>query len=127
MTRDEQAIEHETAFVKSFIIRERRERYLTRLASRKHRRMFLGRLNHQLHKDLVTRFITHGTRTWPNNKSMCYILADEVEFDDKMLSSSEAEDAVSAAYFGIVVSFVPGKLACYKDEAPSELVWLVRE
>ena len=127
MKRDEHAIEHETAFVQSFIMRERRERYLTKLASRKKRRTFLDHLNHQFRRDLDARFIAYGARTWPNNVNQCYILADEVQFDGKLLSSSEAADAVSSACFGIVVSFVPGKLACYKDEAPSDVIWLDRE
>jgi len=124
MPREEHAIEHETAFFKSFIIPERRARYLTKLSSRKSRRSFLDRLNHQFHKDLDDRFVVHGTRPWPNDDHRCYILADETQYDGTLVTASEAADAVSSASFGIVVSFIPGKLACYKDESPSDIVWL---
>jgi hypothetical protein len=126
MKRVAYAIEHETAFVQSFINRTRRERYLTKLASRKNRRTFLDRLNHQFHGDLDARYISRDALTWPDSLNQCYILADDVQFDGKLLSSSEAADAISSASFGIVVSFVPGKLACYQDEASSDLIWLKR-
>jgi len=55
-----QAMNHESEFVRSFVIRELRERYLAKLASAKHRRGILDRLNHQFLSDLDSRFIVRG-------------------------------------------------------------------
>ena len=118
---------HETAFVQSFIVPQRRKRYLSKLSSSKHRRSFLDRLNHQLHKDMDGRFIVRESRSWPDSADRCYIIADEREYDAKLVTVAEAIDAVSSAQFGIIVSFVPGKLACYKGESPSEVIWLARK
>ena len=119
--------EHETVFVQTFIRRERRERWLTKLSSRKHRRSFLDRLNHQFRKDLDDRFVIDELRPWPKSIERCYMIADEREYDGRHVTTTEAADAVSSAAFGIVVSFIPGMLACYKDEAPSEIIWLERK
>ena len=127
MEPESQALEHESEFVRSFVVPERRERYLSKLASAKHRRAILDRLNHQFLGDLDSRFVVRGKQPWPTNQDKCYIFADESEYDQRLVTIAEAEEALSAASFGMVVSFVPGKLACYKDEAPSEVVWVKRD
>jgi hypothetical protein len=119
--------DHETAFVQTFIRRERRDRWLSKLSLSKHRRSFLDRLNHSFRDDLDERFISVESRVWPVDIERCYMIADESEYDGRHVTSAEAADAVSSATFGIVVSFVPGMLACYKDESPSDIVWLGRE
>jgi len=125
MPRDERAIEHETAFVRSFIIRERRERWLSQLALPKKRGRLLDRLNHRFHKDLDARFVTASRpQILGHDWKECYIIASEDRFDGRFVSASEVADILSAAYFGIVVSFIPGKLACYKDEAPADVIWM---
>jgi len=126
--RDERAIEHETAFVRAFIIRERRERWLSQLALPKRRGRLLDRLNHQFHKDLDARFVTaSGPHILGHASKECYIIASEGKYDGRFVSASEVADIVSAAYFGIVVSIVPGKMACYKDEAPANVIWMRRD
>lgn len=119
--------DHETAFVQTFIRRERRDRWLSKLSSRKHRRSFLDRLNHRFLDDVDERFMFVESRAWPADIERCYMIAHESEYDGKHVTSAEAADAVSSATSGIVVSFVPGMLACYKDESPSDIVWLDRE
>jgi hypothetical protein len=127
MSREERVVEHETAFVRSFIVPERRERWLAKLDSPKKRVRFLDRLNHQFRNDLDDRFLMDSYAQSPRkNSPLCYIIADEREYDGKLVSESEAEDILQAANFGIVVSFVPGRLACYKDEAPSDVIWMHR-
>jgi hypothetical protein len=128
MPRDERAIEHETAFVRSFIVRERRERWLSQLALPKKRGHLLDRLNHQFHEDLDARFVmTSGPPMTGHDWKECYAIASEARFDGRFVSASEVADVVSAAYFGIVVSIIPGKLACYKDEAPADVIWMQRD
>ena len=126
--RDERAIEHETAFVQSFIIRERRERWLSHLALPKKRGRLLDRLNHRFHKDLDARFVTASRpQIVGQDPKECYIIASEERFDGRFVPATEVADVLSAAYFGIVISFIPGKVACYKDEAPADVIWMRRE
>lgn len=121
---------HELEFVRAFVIRERRERYLSKLSSKKHRRRFLDRLNHKAIEDLDHRFIVESVDEddlmRQARQSDCRIIADQERFDARTVSYDEAWEALSDAYFGIIVSFIPGKLACYQDEQPSKVVWLCR-
>ena len=118
---------HESEFVRSFIVRERRERYLAKLANPKQRAAFLDRLNHQFHRDVDERFVRDSPeRKIPTGDELCYLVASEREFDARLVPASNVPDILSSAYFGIIVSYIPGKLAAYKDEAWSELTWLER-
>jgi hypothetical protein len=54
-------------------------------------------------------------------------LTDEAEFDRRVVTASAAQEIMAKALFGVVVSFKPGVLACYKAESPSDLLWLQRE
>ena len=118
---------HESAFVRSFIIRERRDRYIAKLANPKQRAAFLDRLNHQFHRDIDNRFVCESPdRKIPDGDEICYLIASEREFDGRLVAASDVPEILSSAYFGIIVSYVPGKLAAYKDEAWSDLTWLQR-
>ncbi len=128
MTREQLAIEHEAAFIRSFIIREKRGRYQLKLATPKKRHAFLDRLNHQFHKDLDSRWVCETPPvTVPIGDYLCYIMASEDEFDGQIISASNISEILSSAYFGIIVSYISGRLAAYKDESPSDVVWLHRE
>lgn len=128
MHQDPLAIEHEAAFISSFIIREKRDRYQLKLATPKKRRAFLDRLNHQFHKDLDSRRVCElPPVTVPSGDYACYILASEDEYDGQIIPASSISEILSSAYFGMIVSYIPGKLAAYKDESPSAVVWLHRE
>jgi len=122
------ASDHETAFVNAFIVPERRERYLSFLANPKRRTKQLDRLNHVFHKDLDGRWVRQSPpKSLPGSDHPCYVIASESRFDARSIPAREVADLMASADFGIVVSFVPGKIAAYKDEAPSEVVWLYRE
>ena len=127
MLVDDLSLEHQNAFVVAFIHPERRDRYLAKLKSAKDRSRFLDRLNHRFLSDLDDRYIVasprlHDPRTTPS----CYIIADQNQFDGKLVTPVVAQEFLDAATFGIVVSYIPGKLAAYKDESPSEILWLER-
>ena len=127
MPQEPLAIEHEAAFVRAFIIRERRERYLSQLALPKKRAKLLDRINHRFDKDLDHRWISESQPTSvPIANHSCYIIAAERDYDGRIVSAREVPEILSAAFFGIVVSCVPGKLACFKGESPSDVIWLER-
>jgi len=123
--------EHELAFIQSFIRRERRERFRSQMASPGKRPRFLNRLNHRFADDLDPRFIVPShdftARVLKRPKAACRVIASQAEYDGRSVTAAEAIEILREAMFGIVVSFVPGKLACYKDEAPADPIWLVRE
>ncbi|TWT49548.1 hypothetical protein Pla22_47450 [Rubripirellula amarantea] len=125
MERDELILAHESGFVRSFLIRERRDRYLSQLQLPKKRGTLLDRLNHRFHRDLDDRHICDSP-TLPPLDTLCYIIASEDKLDGNFVPASDVPDLLASAAFGIVVSYIPGKLAAYKDEAPSNTIWLQR-
>ena len=111
----------------AFILASRRERYNSQLNSEKKRPRFLDRLNHRFLEDLDDRFIIANPRFYDPLKAVsCYIIADQNQFDGKLVSPIVAQAYLDSATFGIVVSYLPGKLAAYKDESPSEIIWIER-
>jgi hypothetical protein len=127
MSTDDLATKHETAFVNAFILRERRERYRTQLSSRKKRGLFLDRLNHRFSHDLDDRYVRASPSiAIPPADQLCYIIASEHQYDGKIVPVSAVDHILLSAYFGIVVSFISGKLAAYKDEAPANIIWMER-
>lgn len=125
---DSSGREHEKAFIEALILRERRERYLSQLQSKKNRPSFLERLNHRFIHDLDERYLTQTPFHLDLKQVMsCYIMASEGRYDAQVVTPETAADFLDAAQFGIVVSYIPGKLAAYKDEAPANLLWLERQ
>jgi hypothetical protein len=125
--------DHEMAFVRAFIRPEHQETFLRQLASPKWRRRFLDRLNHRFLKDLDHAYVKQAhdytSRVLANPELSCHVIADEAEYDGRTVTVNEAFDLLHSAYFGIVVSFIPGRLAYYRDEenVVMEKVWLVRD
>jgi len=127
MSTDDLAAQHETAFVNAFIVRERRDRYRTQLSSRKKRGSLLDRLNHRFSDDLDDRYVRSSpSHAIPPADQLCYIIASEDQYDGKIVPVSAVDDILLSAYFGIVISYLPGKLAAYKDEAPARVIWMER-
>jgi hypothetical protein len=114
--------DHEEKIVRSFIIKEKRDRYLMLLRSNKKRNEALNRLNHC--RDLDERFIE-----WlPSNADIAkiskeegspdqvYVISDSKNIDSKMMTLSDAIHETSMNGSGTIVSCIPGKLAYYYDE-----------
>lgn len=121
------AAEHESAFVQAFVLRERRERYQAMLSNPKKRSVFLDRLNHRFTRDIDDRFVCQHPGFDPTTWSTpCYVIASEEQFDGRFVAASEVPATLASALFGMVVSYTPGQLVVYKDEAPSDPIWLRR-
>ncbi len=128
MPTDLSAAEHEAAFVDAFVIRERRERFRSQLASKKKRIKLLDRLNHRLLDDIDPRFVfSSPSHTLPPPTTQCYILASEAKLDSTFVAVSDVDTILADAFFGLLVSYIPGKVVAYKDEAPASVVWFYRE
>ncbi len=128
----------EEAFVRAFIQRTKRDRYLEALAHPKRRNKILNRLNHSW--DFDDRFVElidkrddcpEGLlqvllRKGAKASASTYMFADEPEFDQHTLPLDQAVEAVYEACFGVVLCVVPGKLAFVRQEEPGPGFLLVR-
>ncbi len=115
-------IDHEEQVIKAFILKEKRDRYLSFLKNRKRRKEALDRLNHC--KDFDERFI----KWLPSNADIVkilsqegspeqvYVMSDSQNIDGKMMPLSDAIHETSMNGWGTIVSCIPGKLAYYYDE-----------
>lgn len=117
--------DHESAFIDIFVIGERRDRYRSQLASRKKRSAFLDRLNHRFLNDIDRRLVGKSPgHVLPPPSVSCYVIASEDRFDATFVPAEGVESLFAYALFGMLVSYIPGKLLAYKDESPAEIVWL---
>ena len=124
--------EHINTFVIAFVKKAKRMRYLEFLLDPKKRRKIIENLNHKLADDLNEATISNRQ---PSNMNVLeqrrdvkvYLIADNRELDDHFLPLWEALDTLRSSHFGLIVSFIPGKLAAYKPESPSTTIWLVND
>lgn len=119
-------MDHEQEFVRAFIVKAKQSRYLSKLASAKHRREFLSRLDHNL--DYDSRFSNQIPRSEQTAAAVqatlqalgapehCYAIAASADLDGRLLSLREALESVLGMGKGVVLSCVPGKLAYYESE-----------
>lgn len=118
--------EHEEKFVKSFIVKSRRERYITQLSSKKRRHTIIHRLAHNFDFDEKYAFkipsSQHIVRVIEKllfergAKKTCYIISENVEIDGKELSLSETLKEVVGYTMGTILSCIPGVLVYYESE-----------
>jgi hypothetical protein len=120
--------EHEKAFVSTFIVSERRERYLTLLGNPKRRNKALDRLSggrdidYSLASEAPTLCTSESLAVLLENMGAdptCYVIADASEMDGQHLPLREALWKTRVHGFGVVVSCVPGRLCFYKPESPT--------
>lgn len=130
-------MEHETAFVKAFIKREKWARYLQLLANRRRRTEILIRLNHKL--DYVATLATEvpADQDFPEAlerllrargaPATCHVLVNGLRIDGREVPLREALDTVCMHMYGSVLSCLPGRLAYYRPEAPGPGVILASD
>jgi hypothetical protein len=120
--------EHEIGFVTSFIIPERRERYLSLLGNPKRRGKLLHRLNHAQDIDLsLARPVSPGCAgetlavvlEQMGAGETCYVIADAIDMDGRSMDLREALWRASVHGFGVALSCLPGRLCFYKPESPT--------
>jgi hypothetical protein len=120
--------EHEISFVSSFIIPERRKRYLSLLGNLKRRGKVLNRLNHAQDIDWsLARQVPPGCAAESlavllekmGAGETCYVIADASDMDGQTLPLREALWRASIHGFGVVLSCLPGRLCFYKRESPT--------
>lgn len=122
--------EHETQFAKSFVVREKRERYLELLTNPKKRKKITQRLNHHHALDLeyvCATKLAFGDTLRENLVALlqkkgaggvAHIIADDSKTDGMDLPLEAALEFACIHHFAVIVSCIPGKLAIFKGEAP---------
>jgi hypothetical protein len=121
----------EETFVRTFILRDRRERWLSFLPSEKNRVKLLHRLAHVLEDDLDPRFVYDKEMPPPevnaqvqnvlsdwrktNPKQLCHLIVNSSNKDGQMMKLAEAESDYDLTS-GAVIILIPDKLAYYHPE-----------
>ena len=128
--------EHSSAVVRAFIAPERRERYLTLLASPNGRAKLRAQFAHL--RDLDQRFahpIPPGEHTPTALAAMlgahgapteCVLLAEDPALDGRRMTLTDALAAVVGRGMGAFISCVPGRLAFYEGEDAGQRYLLER-
>jgi hypothetical protein len=123
-------VDHEVAFINTFVARDHRERYLMKLKKPEHRRKFLDVLNHSLlyidalatpmprlgKTDVETLLRERGAG------DLCHIISAVPELDGLELPLREALDRVHRVFPGSVICCLPGRLAYYKAEDSDSII-----
>jgi len=118
--------EHEQKLVSSFIMPERRARYLELLEKPKRRKDVTRSLAHFKHLDM--RYVVPITPREQNESDIlrllrekgapenCYALSEDDELDGREVSLADALKEIVGRGFGTFLSCIPGKLAYFEDE-----------
>ena len=127
---------HEEHFARSFILPEKRARYLSLLESKRGRKKLLDGLNHC--HDLDERYAQLIPAGQQNAQAIekvlkrkgapeqCYVMSDDVDIDGKEMLLREALLKVVGSNMGTVISCVAGKLAYFEFEDMGERYLLER-
>ena len=116
---------HEAEIVKAFIVKDRRERYLSLLSSPKGRKKFIERLPHGISDELDPRYaqridgsasqIEHLLRR-KGAPEICYVISEDGGLDGREMPLLEALEETVGRGMGTLISCVPGKLAYFEAE-----------
>ena len=121
---------HEIEFIKSFIKKEKQKRYLDFITSKskKSQRKFFESLNHKIENEIESKYISNqkDIEFLLTNNSPCYLISDKSDYNQIELSQENALAIILKIHFGAIISFIPGKLACFKAESPSDIIWLMK-
>lgn len=128
--------EHLEALIESFVVPERRDRYLFLARTPKRRTELTNRLAHwrdfdarrattlpteaQASPAAVTRFLT--ARGAPPS---CYVLSEWRDYDGQVMPLADAAAAIVGRGMGTVLSCIPGRLAYYESEDGDRYVFAV--
>lgn len=128
---------HEAAFVRSFVLPARRARLTRFLSHPKHRAKVLSSLDH--FNDFDPRYMVDIAPAFQSAEgvaallkergapSVCHVISSDRGLDGTDLPLAETLARVVGSGRGTVVSCVPGKLAYYEGETPGHRRLLARQ
>lgn len=125
----------ENAFVRSYIVEEKRDRYLAFLKGRKHRRKVLERLNHSLDYDDRLAQSLDNCYSFPDaliefllgrgvDHTNCYFMADGNPADGRAMRLDRAVPELLGNHWGGLIICPPKPIAVYKREDIGDLILL---
>jgi hypothetical protein len=125
---------HETQFVKKFIVPEKRQRWLDYLKTKRKRNKFLVRLSDE--SDFITKNMSRLPQSINNAQNIyryliksgasdkCWVISQFELIECREMSIEDALDKCVGIGLGTVLSIIPGKLCYYEAEMPGER-WLL--
>jgi len=126
----------EEAFIRSFVVKQRRDRLIEFLANRKQRRKATATLAH--FRDLDPRFVVRLSSGEQNPESIaralrqrgaadtCHVISESAELDGKRLTLEVALEQIVGQGRGTLLSCVPGALGYFEGEEPGDRCILAR-
>ena len=141
--KNETLTEHDEATVNAFVIRDKRERFLSFATNPKKRDKFVRELAHfrwfdprfatpvpwkpdpklplwERHLDGIRRIEQLLKSKGAGNT--CWVTSEDANLDGKVLELDAALEAVVGRGMGTILSFIPGRLAYYEGEDDSLLL-----
>ncbi|HEX2961619.1 MAG: hypothetical protein HF308_09945 [Ignavibacteria bacterium] len=119
----------EELFIKTFIIKDRQERYLSLVTSKKGRNKFLQDLPHSISNELDPKYVkgVNGSSKdiYEKLKSKgagkeCYVISELSEIDGHVLSLSEALNQIIGRGMAAILICIDNKLAYFEGEEPND-------
>ena len=129
-------ISDEIEIIRAFVVSSRRDRLLELLAKPKRRRDVTTTLAHFRHLD--PRWVVDLRPSEQDREGIqralrsrgapdaCYLISENRELDGQRLQLAEALDRIIGAGMGTLVSCIPGVLAFFEGEGPSDRCILER-
>jgi hypothetical protein len=126
---------HEKLLIENFVCKERQERYLSLILTKKGRSKLRRYIAH--FKDLDGKFIQEANRLKTSHelenllKSMgaadiCYVISENSKYDGKSMNLSEVTNLLFNSGIAYFLSCVPGKLVYYEGEETNQKFLLLR-
>jgi hypothetical protein len=127
---------HEEHFARSFVVPEKKERYLSLLQSARGRKKLIAGFHHC--RDLDSRFVKLIPSDRQSAQSIeeslkksgapevCYVMSENPKIDGKQMNLSSALLEIVGMDAGALVSCIPGKLAYFEMEGLSERYLLIK-
>jgi hypothetical protein len=123
------SMEHELLLIKSFVTKERQERYATLISTEKGRQKFKMYLSH--FKDLNTQYCSpipslpsylqlYDLLKSSGAPNTCYVICENLNYDMKLLPLIDATRQLFNSGLAFFLSCIPGKLGYYEGEDSSQ-------
>lgn len=130
-------LSHEIGLIKSFVKKDKKERFLTLISSAKGRMKFRKNLPHinfidesykinipPVHQTIEFIKLKIKEKGGPNN---CYVISENSEFDKLELNIDEALDLLFGKGIATFFSLIPGKFIYYEGEEMNERFFLEKK
>jgi hypothetical protein len=120
----------EEALIRTFVVKSKRDRLVELLANRKRREDVTSSLAH--FRDLDSRFVVALPSSQQDARAIerefrrrgagesCYVVSENPDLDGQRMRLGEVLDRVVGGGMGTLVSCVPGLLAFFEGEGPSD-------